>query len=364
MIYAFEKQVPFASLNLLQEGDVLPVFVIPGRDGRNQVKSRGGILGKLSSETSLETGTSFEAQVVGFEENIPIFAPTEEWLFANQQQEATVICVFPRGIAMDTESGKLIYYESNQLSEDLQELKEGDTVFVKGLTKEISNGCEMYKASSLTVAPQVEKTKPTTSVETWGQEQMEQALRQGSRKMFGRAKLGKVVTVVDCYYNHAKLADGTDVYLAEDKLFPKWAKRAIVRIVFISQDNRVTVELIKVENPKPDKPYTRPTIDNDPTSVGYWNKTFADDASNQGSKWQAGPYKLGRNYKVELDEDGNPIFKPTREKPQYPVNSVRVTALKKDCDCQAFDEVSCRIDFIHCEGNGNYVFEVTILKVL
>ncbi|MBR2033359.1 MAG: hypothetical protein IKA03_01660 [Alphaproteobacteria bacterium] len=363
MTYAFEKQAPFAS-KLMQVGDVLPVFVIPGSDGRNQVKSRGGILGKLSSETSLETGTSFDGEVVGFEENIPIFAPTKEWLFSNQQQEATVICVFPRGIAMDTECGKLIYYESDKLSEDLQELKEGDTVFAKGLTKEISNGCEMYKASSLTVAPQVEKTKPTSSMEPWDQEQVEQALRQGSRKMFGKAKLGKVVTVVDCYYNHAKLLDGTDVYLVEDKMFPKWAKRAFVRIVFISQDNRVTVELIRVENTQSDKPYTRTTTDNDPTSVGYWNKAFADDASNQGSKWLAGPYQLGRNYKVELDEDGKPIFKPTMSKPQYPVNSVRVTTVKKDCDCQAFDEVSCRIDFIHYEGNGNYVFEVTILKVL
>lgn len=362
-----KMQTKLLSLNFLREGDTLKVQVIPGSGGKIQVRSNGGILGILAPGNSFAQGTSIEAKVTAFENDVPVFEPTEEWLFTNQPQRATVSLIFPRGIGAETPNGKLIYYEYNKLPEVLQDLKVGDEVLAYNLVREAKNGCEMYKASRLEPAPK--ESKPTSELEAWSSQRIEDAYNAGLSKQWQGIFLGKKYWVEVCNSNSA-LFKGVPISLEEGSYFPRGCKRAEVLITYISGEKVGANKEIRAKFVRKEDVFNEAPAKSlhyrfdDPTSIGYWDKKFAYEAEAQGSKRLAGIYQLGRNYKVEISEDGKPIFLPSREKPMYPVNSVKISKVSSECDFEALDQVSCRIDFIYNEGNGNYAFEVTVLKVL
>ena len=362
-----KTQSRLMELNLLRENDVLDVLVLSTLGDKVQVRSKGGILGTLSPEKQIAQGIVIEAKVARFEDGVPVFEPTEEWLFITQSQRATVSLIFPRGIGAETSSGKLIYYECNKLPEVLQGLNVGDEVLAYNLVKEAKNGCEMYKAIRLEPAPK--ESKPTSELEAWSSEQIEKAHKAGLSKQWQGVFLGKKCWV-EVHNSRSASFKEVPISLEEGSYFPRGCKRAEVLITYISGEKvgankEIRAKFVRKEDVFSEAPAKSIHYHfDDQTSVGYWDKKFAIEAEAQGSKRLAGIYQLGRNYKVEIGEDGKPTFLPSREKPLYPVNSVKISKVSSECDFEAFDIVSCRIDFIYNEGNGNYVFEVTVLKVL
>lgn len=357
-----KKQAMFTRLGMLLEGDELDGFVLPAIGSRIQVKCKGGILCILSSDVILKAGTSLQGKVVGFENDVPLLAPTNEWLFANQPQNATIICIYPRGVAMDADGGKLIYYEAETLPEHLQNLNEGDQVLVSGLSKVVVNGCTMYKACKLELAPKESKT--TGEFEAWTPEQIEKAYKAGISKQWQGVHLGRKCWV-NVFSETEASYKGVPIFLEQGEHFPRGCKRAEVLITFISREKiglhkEVKAKFIQKENfvnsLTAKTPYRRYEL---PTEVGYVHEDLIREAKSNQELCKAGPYRLGVNIKVNTDDSGIPEFKPA-EHNGFKVDHANVV-LENSEKSVANSEVICYITKIKNHSTkGYYAYEFTV----
>ena len=359
----FEVQQMFASL--FRVGTEMQVTVIPsGNEETIRVRSTGGCFGILSPDYEFPVGTLITAQVANIQNGVPVFEPTKEWLLARTPQKGRVVFFTPRGVVVELKENTYAVYQPAQgLSEDLQAaLREDREVEVCSLTK-TSDGT--YTAQKLQMIPEAEKPQPTDPLVSWNDAKISEVLALGSRKMLGQAKLGKILLVEVTGSKVAQMSKGGTVTLREG-FFPRDVKRALVRVVFIPQDGQPQVEFVKADNPKPENQASKAFAAKaeDTTAVGYRNDEVVQKAREMGSLWFAGPYKLGFNYRVTI-EDGVPVFAPDKSNPKYPVGIVNIDIEDK---CQERfseeDEVICRINDIRHAGGDIYTFKVSILKVL
>ena len=351
-------------VHLMPVGTEMQVTVIPSMENEEaiRVRSTSGCFGILSPGNNFPQGTLISAKVVDFQEGIPVFEPIAEWKLTKTPQKARVLFTTPCGIAAELEEhpGCYVSYQKQQgLPEELKDLKENSRVIVCGLTP-ADNGT--YNAQTLRPVPEEKAAAAEDPMAPWPESKIKEAVAQGSRKCCGKARLGKVVAVEVTTPLHGKMKNGETVKL-RNGFFPGSAERAFVRIVFIfnTEDNRILGELVKVDDTVK---AAAPAEKEDVTAVGYCNDEIRRAAVSARSLWQAGPYKLGYNYKVRID-GGVPFFEPSREVSKYPVGIVNVNI---DDRCrQTFsdeDEVICRINHIHRDGDDVYTFRVSILKVV
>ncbi len=349
--------------DLLTVGMEMQVTVIPSSGDEIRVKTLGGCFGTLVSEYEFPVGTLITVtvkEIVGWR---PVFEPTQEWLMTRTPQKGRVVFSTPLGVVIElAENVYAVYQPAQGLSEELQAtLKEGREVEVRGLTK-TSEGT--YEAQTLNVIPEAEKPQPKDPMAPWDEKKITDVVAQGSRKVLGQAKLGKVITVDVTGSKAAQMSKGGMVTLREG-YFPRGIARAFVRVVFIPQDGQPQVEFVKADNPKPEKPAPKAFVAKaeDPTAVGYRNDEVVQKARENGSLWFAGPnqmYKLGTNYRVKMEDNV-----PTFEDKAYPAFTFNVII---DDRCQEHiadgEEVICRVNHISRQSQTSFTFNVSVLKVL
>lgn len=349
-------------MHLMPVGTKMQVTVIPAAENEEAVRVRatGGCFGVMAPGNNYREGTLITAEVVDFQDGIPVFEPTAEWKMTKLPQPARVLFSTPCGVVvelLEQAENFVSYQPAAGLPEELQNLKENQKVFVTGLSK-LSNGT--YTAQALEPAAEEEKPRPADMMAPWTEEEIEKQVLLGSRKCWGKVRLGKVVAAEVTGGRYAQLRNGEIAQLAEGK-FPSDAKRVFVRVVFITQENKVSVSLVKVNNTPELKPVSQ--IKNK-TAVGYCDEEIKATALEQKSLCFAGPYRLGFNYRVKV-KDGVPFFEPTRERSGYPVDKIDISL---EDSCQAHlddaDEVVCRVNYILPSGNKRYTFSVSVLKVL
>lgn len=349
--------------HLMPVGTEMQVTVIPSMESEEtiRVRSTGGCFGVLTPGYDFPQGTLITAKVVDFQEGIPVFEPSAEWVLAKTPQKARVLFTTPYGIVVELEerAGCYVSYQKQQgLPEELKNLKEGQGVLVCGLSS-AANGT--YNAQTLRPAPEEEKL-PEDPMANWPETKISEVMLQGSRKRCGKAVLGKILLAEITGERFARLSNGEMLELKEG-YFPRSVKRAFVRVIFITQENKVFVELVKADETPQQIPQVQAAAE-DMTVVGYRNEEVRRKGSAAGSLWFAGPYKLGYNYRVRID-DGVPFFEPSKENPKYPVGIVNIDIEDKCRDSFANeDEVICRINHIRRAGDDVYTFRVSILKVV
>ncbi len=354
----FDLQKRFS--NLLKVGDEMQVYVIPSQNEEIcHVKTIGGVFGTMMSGWSFPQGTVLKVRICELVDNLPVFAPTEEWKLEKLPQEARICFITPRAIVvelLDKPGAYACYQPLHGLTEAETQLTENQKVMVRGLSYDAAK--DYYLASyleSVADEPEPEETNPLLP---WTPKQIEEAVYMGSRKMYGRAKLGKIFLVDVINAIAVQFPDGTKGILREGN-FPVDIAKAFVRVEYISQNNEVTVRFVGKDKTSP---VTTAVSSLKPEDCGYCDETLRLEALNNGSKSVAGPYKLGYNYKVKM-KGGLPLFEPTREISKYPVNSVSIANVVELChDYEDAEEVICRVDYINHVGVGNFIFNVTIIR--
>ena len=349
-------------VNLFKIGTEMQVTVILSKESEDTilVQSTGGCVGTLSPGYKFPVGTLISAMVTEIINRKPVFEPTQEWLLARTPQKGRVVFSTPLGVVVELQLKEKIFYAVYQpaqgLSEELQAaLRENREVEVCSLTK-TSDGT--YTAQTLQIVSEAEKPQPEDPMAPWDEKKIAEVVAMGSRKVLGQAKLGKVITVEVASSKAAQMSKGGMVALREG-YFPRGVERAFVRVVFIPQDGLPQVEFVKADNPKPEKS-AFVTKAEDSTAVGYRNDAIVQKAKEMGSLWFAGPYKLGYNYRVTI-EDGVPVF----EDKAYPAVTFNVII---DDRCQQHiadgEEVICRVNHISRQSQTSFTFNVSVLKVL
>ena len=354
--------------DLLTVGMEMQVTVIPSSGDEIRVKTLGGCFGILSSGYSFPVGTLITAQVADIQNGVPVFEPSDEWLMTRTPQKGRVVFSTPLGVVIELAENVYAAYQPAQgLSAELKDLKERQEVIVCGLTK-MSDGA--YTAQTLQIVSEAEKPQPEDPMAPWDEKKITDVVAQGSRKVLGQAKLGKVITVDVTGSKAAQMSKGGMVTLREG-YFPRGIARAFVRVVFIPQDGQPQVEFVKADNPKPEKPAPKAFVAKaeNTTAVGQCDEKIAREAQANGSLWFAGPssvnaiYRLGYAYKVRMGENA-PVFNLDLHR-DFSFEVLIDEGLEQDIPCGS--EIVCRVKYIGFTEKNNrkaYTLHVSILEVL
>lgn len=360
--------------DLFEVGDVAKGSIVSVSDEGAKVKTSGGCYGSIIGKIPdiLVESSAVEVVVSDIKDGLPVFELTADFLFCRMPQEAVTCFISSRAVIVEFENRPGVYgsYEPTAGSEaELNLLDVRDKVIVSELKK--SDDREYYRIGRLektsveakkasVKATEAEKTE-NDMLNSWPKEKIEEVFKKGSRKMYGKVVLGKVYTVTP-YGKSGKEVQFPDGQVGDlNTAYPKSWPRAMVRVVFISQSNRPTAELIRGEAEPPAK--------GGPHKISKDGKNkFRNDevfrcALAKGSCYRAGGYWLGYNYKVEI-KDGLPYFAPSDQDPK---NILEHAGVVVNSGGEAFkdgDVVCAEIAFIRREGNThNYTFEVNVLKM-
>lgn len=361
-------QTKFSGRGFLREGDEMHIHAVSNSGTTTTVKTEGGVFGYLDSQFSLEIGCLLKAIISGFQENgMPIFTPTKEWQIQHLPHQATVGYVTPRAIAFYLDDlNKDGYFEQDPLPEEFRKIKPGDKISVSQLVWIEAE--DAYQASNLVIIPKEEELQPIDPLTPWTDAQIKQVVAQGSKKMWGQAKLGKCV--------HAHVDEKGSIKMSKGQTFemvknlPRGVSQAMVRITFISQNNKITGEFINVvsDEQQSTKPFSGRSKYDDPTAVGYLHEDLIDTAKKNDEYTVAGPYRLGCNYKRPLDDDLIPVFESSSTSSGFRVDHANIVLENPDISRDKEDEVICYITHISktpsIPGTFFYEFRVKIVKVI
>ena len=227
-------------VHLFPIGTEMNVLTIPSTNPlEKKVKSDGGCFGVLTDGLDFPQGTTITAKIISIKDGQPIFEPTAEWKQAKLPQKARVLFATPAGLALELESGGYVTYApAKGMPEELKSIKDGQTVMVVGL-KPMAD--QMLSAAKAWI-PEPADPSEVNPILPWSDQKISEVMAQGSRKVRGKARLGKVYSVVATSDRRAKLGD--DIVELRSGRFPQVDQRTFVRVVFIDQNNNIYVELV------------------------------------------------------------------------------------------------------------------------
>ena len=232
--------------HLLPIGAEMNVLIIPSSDPHEKkVKSDGGCFGILADDLDLPQGTTITAKIIDIKDGQPVFEPTPEWKLAKLPQKARVLFITPVGLALELETGGYVTYAPKGMPEELKGIKDGQTVMVVGL-KPMAD--QMLSAAKVWIPEPADSSEANLMI-PWSEQKINEVVAQGSRKVRGKARLGKVYSVEVTSDRCAKLSR-EDMVELRSGYFPQVGTIAFVRVVFIDQNNKIYVEVIKTANKK------------------------------------------------------------------------------------------------------------------
>ena len=239
-------QVQKMFVHLFPIGTEMQVLTIPSTNPlEKKVKSDGGCFGILTDGLDFPQGTTITAKIVAIKDGQPVFEPTAEWKQAKLPQKARVLFATPAGLALELETGGYVTYApAKGMPEELTGIKDGQTVMVVGLKPMADQILSAAKAW----IPEPADPSEVDPMLPWSDQKIKELMAQGSRKVRGKAKLGKVYLVGITADRRAKLGD--DIVELRGGRFPQVDKNAWVRVVFIDHRNKIFVELIRMETGK------------------------------------------------------------------------------------------------------------------
>lgn len=227
--------------HLFPIGTEMNVLTIPSTNPlEKKVKSDGGCFGVLTDGLDFPQGTTITAKIIAIKDGQPVFEPTAEWKQAKLPQKARVLFATPAGLALELETGGYVTYApAKGMPEELKEIKEGQMVMVVGL-KPMAD--QMLSAAKAWI-PEPADPSEANPMLPWSIQKINEAISQGSRKCYGKARLGKIYSVEVTADRRAKLGKDEIVELRSGR-FPQVAQRDFVRVVFIDQNNNIYVERV------------------------------------------------------------------------------------------------------------------------
>ncbi len=364
--------------DLFKIGDVVSGSIVTLYEGGAKVKTTGGCFGDITGEipNTLEEGSLVQLRVCAKKDKMPIFEFMPGFLFDKVPQNATVCFVGPREIVIAFDALPETYgIYRLEMTPGLQKLKDGDKVVASGLTKKeqyyLVDKLAPTTLAKVTEPAAKEKVQPAEAdiLSPWSKEKVAEVFAKGSRKKYGKVELGRIYSVTP-YGRSGKEVQFPDGQVGDLNVsFPKGWARALVRVVFISQGNRPSAELIRGDEKSSLAEEKAPDIQTEDLGKKSGKNKFRNDAVfntalAQGSCYRAGGYWLGYNYKVPIKK-GIPYFAPTNQDPKNIMEQAQVIVLRNLAKTfKEGDFVCAEISYIRREGlTHNYTFEVKILKV-
>lgn len=368
-----------AQFSLFQAGDKTKVSVITlTENGGAKVKTLGGCIGNILSgvPSDIYAGAIIDVIVTDVKDGVPVFEMTPEYRLTSLPQEAKICFSGPRAIVMEFCNFAEIYgvYEpAKGLSEELQNLQPNTCL----IASKIKAGKDAYKVGKIEIAPMQEALVPVAKadiMQAWTKEKIAEVVKIGSRKMYGKVSLGKIYPVKP-YGKDRKLVQFTDgqVGALEGEALPTKCESAFVRVTFITQSNKLTAKIVKVEREPMVKENEVIAAQGENLAQGeeaksdrnrYRNDDVFKKGLANGSLHRAGGYWLGYNYKATV-KNGKPYFTPSDTDKKNILGDVNVVVREGSIEYKFTDVLCVEIAHIRLDDaqKHNYTFEVNILRI-